>query len=225
MGRRGLSSKTARGMSQESTPRAPKNPRTSVARPAEEEEPVLSGRMVIAVAFALAMSVIPVSGLGQYITKTTPETAARALWRVGQSANIHLTVVTSDYNHLACAMPEKLGEYHCEFKNEREKYPLREQDAVDDNKANVLQPYRTTDRNLILAPGLWAQPEVAMRLHNEPPLVSSEKSLARFVVACDVKFLAEWKDTMVRWKQRERWSNQGAAMVTEFQNCKILQEE
>lgn len=211
-------------MSQKLAQGAPQKAK-SVVRASAEEEPILSGRMVIAVAFALAMSVIPVSGLGQYITKTTPETAARSLWRVGQTANIHLTVVTSDYNHLACAMKDKIGEDHCEFKNEREKYPAREQDAVDDNKSIILQPYRTTDRNLILAAGLWAQPEVAMRLHDEPPLVSSEKSLARFVVACDVKFLAEWKDAMVRWKQRERWSNQGTAMVTEFQSCKILHEE
>lgn len=193
--------------------------------PVDEPEPVLSGRMVIAVAFALAMSVIPVSGLGQYITKTTPETAARASWRVGQTASIHLTVVTSDYVHLACAMKNRAGDDHCEFKNEREKFPSTQPSPVDDNKLHILQPYRTTDRNLILAAGLWAQPQVAQRLHDEPPLPSKEASLARFVIACEVKFVEEWKDTMVRWKQRERWTNQGTAMVTEVQSCEILEEE
>ena len=181
--------------------------------------------MVTALAFALAMSVIPVSGLGQYIEKTAPETAARALWKVGQTANIHLTVVTADYNHLACAMKDKHDQDHCEFKNDREKFPALEAGPVDDNKLHVLQPYRTTDRNLILAAGLWAQPQVATRLHREPPLGTNENALARFVVACEVKFLAEWKDAMVRWKQRERWTNQGTAMVTEIQSCEILEEK
>lgn len=210
-------------MAQPPAQKPPKTPRKSSAP--DEPEPVLSGRMVIAVLFALAMSVVPVSGLGQYITKTTPETAARASWRVGQTASIHLTVVTSDYQHLACAMKTSAGQDHCEFKNEREKFPLAETAPVDDNKRHILQPYRTTDRNLILAAGLWAQPQVALRLHNEPPLASKESSLARFVVACDVKFVEEWSDAMVRWKQRERWSNQGTAMVTELQQCEILEEK
>ena len=171
------------------------------------------------------MSIIPVSGLGQYITKTTPETADRSLWQVGQTATIHLTVVTADFNQLACAMNQKVGDDHCEFKNEREKFPVDPNAPVDDNKLHVLQPYRTTDRNLILAAGLWAQPEVAMRLHEEPPIGASEKSLARFVVSCQVKFQEEWNDTMVRWKQRESWSNQGTAMVTDLQDCEILEEE
>ena len=208
--------------------RSPEKPASGVKntpRQQDEEEPVLSGRMVVAVAFALAMSLIPVSGLGQYITKTSPETADRALWNTGQTATIHLTVVTADFNHLACAMSQSVEESHCEFENEREKFPDPDGAPVDDNKRHVLQPYRTTDRNLILAAGLWAQPEVAMRLHNEPPLGAGEKSLARFVVACEVTFLQEWNDTMVRWKQREKWSNQGTAMVTELNSCEILEEE
>lgn len=211
-------------MAQDSKKKAPQ-PAKKQANSPQEEEPILSGRLVVAVAFALAMSVIPVSGLGKYITKTAPETAARALWKVGQTANIHLTVVTSDFDHLACAMSQNSGEDHCEFKNEREKFPTAEGAPVDDNKRHILQPYRTTDRNLILTAGLWAQPEVAMRLHNEPPIGASEKSLARFVVACEVKFLSEWNDAMVRWKQRESWSNQGTAMVTELRSCTILEEE
>ncbi len=212
-------------MAQDSQRKSPNQARKSQSTRVDEEEPVLSGRMVIAVAFALAMSVIPVSGLGKYITKTAPETAARASWKVGQTANIHLTVVTADFKELGCAMGKTQGENHCEFKNEREQFPVAAGEPVDDNKEHVLQPYRTTDQNLILTAGLWAQPEVAMRLHTEPPLGTSKKTLARFVVACDVKFLEEWEDTLVRWKQRERWSNQGTAMVTELQRCEILEED
>lgn len=194
--------------------------------PREEEEPVLSGRMIIALAFALAMVVIPQqSTLRNAITKTAPQTTVREAWKVGQTANIHLTVVTSDYAQMACADTRRSGEAHCEYENERERWPKEPDGPVDDNKRTVLQPYRTTDKNLLLLPGLWAQPEVAMRLHNEPSQGVSENKLARFVVECEVKFLEEWQNALVRWKPNERWSNQGTAMVGELVSCHILEDE
>lgn len=199
--------------------------RARKAPPAPEEgEPVVSGRMVIALSMALAMSVIPVSGLGRYITKTSPQTAERATWTVGQTAKVHLTVVTSDYLQLGCADARKVGEKHCEFQNDRERWPNSDDALVDDNKADILQPYRTTDRNLMLLPGLWAQPEIATRLHIEPPRGTKEDKLARFVAACEVKFLEEWEAPLIRWKTGERWSSQGKAMVAELLSCNILEE-
>lgn len=194
--------------------------------PREDEEPVLSGRMIIALAFALAMIVIPQqTTLRNAITKTAPQTTVRAAWKVGQTANVHLTVVTSDYSQMACADTRRSGEAHCEYENERERWPRDADAPIDDNKRTILQPYRTTDKNLLLLPGLWAQPEVAMRLHTEPSQGVSEKKLARFVVDCEVKFLEEWQNAFVRWKPNERWSNQGTAMVGEIVSCHILEDE
>lgn len=196
----------------------------SVAR--EDEEPVLSGRMIIALAFVLAMVVVPQqSTLRNAITKTAPQTTVREAWKVGQTANIHLTVVTSDYSQMACADTRRSGEAHCEYENERERWPQKPDAPVDNNKRHILQPYRTTDKNLLLLPGLWAQPEVAMRLHTEPSQGVSEAKLARFVVDCEVKFLEEWQNAFVRWKPNERWSNQGTAMVGELISCRILEDE
>lgn len=192
--------------------------------PAKEAEPVLSGRLVLALALLLAMSIIPVSGLGRLITKEAPETTARSSWKVGETANIHLTVVTSDYGDLACADLRNFNGNHCEFRNERERFTPAENAPVDDNKRNTLQPYRTTDQNLILAAGLWAQPEVAMRVHEEPASGTSKRKLARFVVACDVKFVDEWEDPQIRWSPGENWSTQGKAMVTELQACRVLKK-
>ncbi len=191
----------------------------------DEEEPVLSGRMIIALALVLAMIVIPQQrNLREAITKKPPETTVREAWKVGQTANVHLTVVTADYGQMACADTRSSGKAHCEYENERERWPQEPDAPVDDNKRNVLQPYRTTDKNLLYLPGLWAQPEVAMRLHNEPSQGVSEKKLARFVVDCQVKFLEEWQNAFVRWKTSERWSNQGTAMVGELLSCKILED-
>lgn len=192
----------------------------------EEEEPVLSGRMIIALALALAMIIIPQqSTLRNAITKTSPQTTVREAWKVGQTANVHLTVVTADYTQMACADTRSSGEAHCEYENERERWPQKADAPLDDNKRTILQPYRTTDKNLLFLPGLWAQPEVAMRLHTEPAQGVSEKKLARFVVDCEVKFLEEWQNAIVRWKPNERWSNQGTAMVGELVSCRILEDE
>ncbi len=192
----------------------------------DEPEPVLSGRLVTAMAFLLAMAIVPVSGLANVLTKEAPKTAERATWHVGDTATIHLTVVTSDYNDLACADERTIDSTHCEFENDRERYPKKDgqESPIDDNKATTLQPYRTTDNNLLLAAGLWAQPEVATRLHFEPPRGVSKDKLARFVVSCQVEFLAEWENPQVRWKSTDKWSENGKAMVTKLLECTILEE-
>ena len=191
-----------------------------------EKEPVISGRLVLALAILAVMLFIPQQrNIVQAITKTAPRTTARANWKVGQTANLHLTVVTADYAQMACADDRSVGGAHCEYENERERWPKEDGAPVDDNKAKTLQPYRTTDKNLLLVAGLWAQPEVAMRVHNEPSQGISAKKLARFVVDCEVRFLEEWKNAQVRWKPSERWSDQGTAMVGEIVSCSILEEE
>lgn len=195
------------------------------APPGPEEEPVLSGRMVIALALALALIVIPTSNLRKFITKTAPTTTSRAQWKVGERATLHLTVVTSDYEALACAGPRSVNGTHCEWESEKNRWPQGTDDVVDDNKLHVLQPYRTTDSNLLLAAGLWAQPEVAMRVHTEPARGVSKSKLARFVVSCEVEFLEEWNQAIVRWSPGEKWSDQGKAMVGKIHGCTILEDQ
>jgi hypothetical protein len=193
----------------------------SKARP-QEEVPVLSGRMVVALTFVVAMVVIPVSPLGRLMGKTTPKSEDRQLWQVGKSATIHITVTTADYDKLACADPRVVAGSHCAFKSEKEPFPHTPGQPIDDNKKTILQPYRTTDSQLLYLPALWTQPEVAMRLHNEPARGVSETKLARFVVSCDVDFLEEWETTLLRWGPRESWTNQGKAMVARPKKCQIL---
>jgi len=189
---------------------------------AEEPEPVLSGRLVLALALFLGMSLLPASGLGRFIEKQSPRTAARASWKVGETSTVLITVVTSDYKRMACADSRSSGESHCEFENEKEKWKAKSPDApVDDNKKHVLQPYRTTDKNLILAAGFWAQPEVAMRAHQEPSRNVSSGKLARFVASCEVKFVDKWERPAIRWNPSQKWLREDA-MIAEFQGCRIL---
>lgn len=189
-----------------------------------DEDPILTGRMITALALVLATVVIPVSPLGLLISKKSPKSEERATWTVGKEANIHVTVTTADYDKLACAAPDAIDGAHCGFKNDRERFPDAPGAPLENNKADILQPYRTTDGQLLFMNGLWAQPEIAMRLHTEPARGVAEKKLTRFVVECKVKFLQEWTDPSVRWAPRESWSKQGNAMVARPESCHILED-
>lgn len=188
------------------------------------EESVLSGRMVAAFGLVVAMVVIPLSPLGRVIAKEAPRSTARELWKVGETSTVHLTVTTADYDKLGCADPRVVEGAHCAYESDDERFSERPDAPKDDNKKNILQPYRTTDSQLMLLSGLWAQPAVAMRLHEEPAHGVSDNKLARFVVSCDVKFLEEWDNPKIRWSNRDSWSQQGKAMVAKPLKCEVLDE-
>ena len=97
--------------------------------------------------------------------------------------------------------------------------------GVKNNHLHQLQPYRSTDGQLLLIPGLWAQPPVATRLHEEPYKDVAIRRLARFVISCELAFLARWTDVKVRWKESEKWSDQGEAMIAQPSQCSILRSK
>lgn len=195
-----------------------------------EPEPVLSGRLVLVAALFVAMVFIPLSPLSALIARKPPTATQTKDWKVGQEATVHVTVITADYNKLACAHPDPVGDYHCAYADEKKPWPAQPDALPDDNKKHVIQPYRTTDNTLLMLAGLWAQPVVATRLHREPPHATPEKKLARFVVECRVKFLAEWRAPLVRWAPGQTWSRQGngegrLAPVAEPLSCRILERK
>lgn len=186
---------------------------------------LLSGRMTWVLVLLTLFIVVPLSPLGSLITKRPPRSAHRSQWQAGAEATIHITVTTADYDKLACAGAEQFGAARCAYQSEGQLFPRDPNQPLDDNKENIIQPYRTTDNQLILLSGLWAQPEIAMRLHNEPSRGVLEKKLARFVATCQVRFLREWDSPLIRWSPRDSWSNQGKAMVAEPLSCSIMQEK
>lgn len=189
----------------------------------EEFESVLSGRLVLATAICLAMVLIPLSPLGRLISKKAPESAARTEWKVGTKGTVHVTLVTADYDKLDCADKRKVREYHCGFEDEKKPFPRAADAAYDDNKLTILQPYRTTDGQLLFLAGLWAQPEISMRLHREPGRNVPEKRLARFVTECQVEFLEEWPDAMYRWAPRDAFGKGETAMVARPIECHVFE--
>jgi hypothetical protein len=202
--------------------------------PPDDDEGIFSGRLLTAATIAVAMVVIPLSPLSALMTKKTPTSAARSAWKVGGSEELHITVVTADYKKLGCA-DERVTEHgdHCEYRTDRDLFPRKDGEPVDDNKRHTLQPYRTTDGHLLFTAGFWAQPEISTRLHNEPAQGVPDTKLARFIASCRVKFIAEWSNPRLRWAATDKFSTptnsdgkaEEVAMVGEVSDCHILEDE
>lgn len=194
----------------------------SAAKEAPEFESVWSGRLITATTLLLATVLIPVSFIGRLIAKESPKSTAIEEWKVGERARVLITVTSADYDKLACLDARPAGDDYCQFKSDREQTPPPKGAPLDDNKRHVLQPYRTTDGQLLLIAGLWADPKVATRLHNEPAAGVAESKLSRYVLDCQLEFREERSGTKIRWSRTEAWSDQGKAFVAEPVSCEVL---
>lgn len=200
-------------------------------RPAKRAEPtpVLGGRLLVAAAIIGALAIIPsLDRLSAALEPKGPPAPNVAGWQPGKTEKVALTLVTADYNLLSCASPTAFGKVHCAYKSETEIWPREPDQPLDDNKANVIQPYRTWIGNkLILAAGVWASPELAMRLHNEPPHGIQPDKLARFVTECDMKFLGHLDRPKLRWSPGQAWNPDAEVAqvpVAMASNCRIVTE-
>jgi hypothetical protein len=193
----------------------------------EEPTPVISGRVWIAVAIIGAMTFIPKSQLGALIEPKDPVDTTAKNWKVGGKETIGITLITADFGKLACASDTVVDGFHCAFKNETESFPRDPNAPLDDNKATIIQPYRTPDTNkLVMVAGLWAQPDVALRLHREPSAGIDEEKLARFTVKCDVKFIGVLgKGAKLRWNPGQWIDPDMTAIVARPESCKVMEPE
>jgi len=192
----------------------------------EDPIPVLSGRLSTAMVLIGALILLPFSPIGSWIERKGPQPHKQDTWKPGSTSNVRVTVITADYNLLTCASPATLEGAHCAYKSDTEVWPRQPSEPLDDNKASIIQPYRTVpDNKLVLIAGLWADPSVAMRLHREPPGSAPAKKLVRFVVDCEMKFLGTLEDARLRWGTNAPWVDEGAAVVARPVRCKVDQAE
>lgn len=198
-----------------------------VKRRVDEEEPtpVIAGRFLIAAVIIGALTVIPMSALGQYFEPAEPPPTNVASWVTGTKGTIRLTVVTADAASLTCASTQEFEGRHCAYKSESEAWPREPGAPLDDNKAKTIQPYRTwLDNKLILVSGVWAHPELAMRVHNEPQGNLPADKLARFVTECKVHFAGKMDKPALRWQPGQSWNTEQPTMVAITDDCKIIDE-
>lgn len=210
-------------------------PQSRAAQPAGAKEPsprkreasqlpVLGGRLGIGIALLAGIALVAPQWLNAWIDRTlhpqTPKPAAK--WEIGTEANVELTLITADAKRLHCAHDEMIGAAHCGYTANKRPWQRQPGAPMDDNDENVIQPYRTADTNaLILVSGLWAQPELAMRLHREPPNVSDVDKQLRFVAYCKVRFVGELKKAALRWDTGGKWHDDQEAFVANPVSCTL----
>jgi hypothetical protein len=186
--------------------------------------PVISGRFWLAVFAVVLLGYVPFSPLNEKLKPPEPVPENTQAWHQGGKVRIGVTLITADYDRLMCASEQKVGEGHCANKSESQPWPREPGDPVDDNKANVIQPYRTFPNNqLILIQGLWAEPALATRLHDEPSTLP-EKKQSRFVVECDATFTGQMQNPKLRWQATQSWNTERSAWVAKVSNCSLIED-
>jgi hypothetical protein len=201
--------------------------RSATVRRSDEEEPtpIIGGRFLSAAVILGLTVLVPSSPLGNLFEPSDPPGTDTNAWQVGHKSSLILTVVTADASALTCASPQSFEDKHCAFKSESEAWPRDPRAPVDDNKENIIQPYRTwLDNKLILVSGVWAQPSLAMRVHNEPPGNLSPDRLARFTAECQVHFAGKMDKPSLRWAPGQSWGTEQPTMVAVADECHVIDE-
>ncbi len=190
-----------------------------------ELNPILGGRLWIAVSILLGFGLIANPKFNDYVmTHLAPPDDLHTdfgQWKAGGVAKVRVTVITADSTRLACGQATVIDGAHCAFGGDRVEWP-RTGEVMDDNRPDIIQPYRTSPENaLILLVGLWAQPDVAMRLHREPPIGTPVKRLQRFDVTCNVKFLTRFDNVSLRWDVGSPWQTEHKTWVARPLSCTV----
>ncbi|MBN2195357.1 MAG: hypothetical protein JW751_21240 [Polyangiaceae bacterium] len=235
-------------MASASVVKKPARPSPSSRAPAERRATAtnpppaaVGGKLYIAAGIVALMGIIAGTFVGDGISDqilaalkmTEKPPVDMTKWQPGKLEDIEITLVTADYDKLACAFDREVGGAHCEYKTETERWPEDPTAPADNNKKNVLQPYSAVpDNALVLLAGLWAQPAVAMRLHAEPPGNTPAKNLARFIAKCRVKPVERVDNASIRWNTTDKWARgllragdqQVAPWVAIVDSCSVWDE-
>ena len=189
-----------------------------------EPLPVLGGRLAIGVLLLGGIALVSPQGMNAWLDRRIhPAPAKRVeVWEAGKEASVQLTLITADSRRLNCAHDQVLAGQHCGFGANKRSWPRQPGDLLDDNDHDVIQPYRTADTNaLVLVSGIWAQPELALRVHREPPTYYDIKKQVRFVAYCRVRFVGELTDAALRWESGGKWLTEPKAMVAQALSCTL----
>jgi hypothetical protein len=194
--------------------------------PPAEAKPIFAGRMLIAVAMLGGMGLVANPPFnGWVMRKFAPAEDLKtdfSKWNLGSETNVRVTLITGDSTRLSCAKGEVVEGVHCAFGSDHLPWARTAADLADDNGPERIQPYRTSpDNALILISGLWTHPDVAMRLHREPPNVIPTKRQNRFDVTCRVKFVAKWDSVDLRWDTTGSWQTERGTWVAKSLNCTV----
>lgn len=184
----------------------------------------LDWQPMLGIAMLAGIAIVANNWLNQGIERTLdpPKVKPLVQWVVGQEADLEITLITADMGRLSCASDTLVEGVHCAFDGNKRRWPRAPDAPLDDNNAEIIQPYRTADTNqLVFVAGLWAQPELAMRVHREPPDSVPTDKLLRFVAYCRARFIGELKQAGTRWDNAAGWQGDATALVAKPLSCTL----
>jgi hypothetical protein len=135
--------------------------------------------------------------------------------RPGAVVDAPITLITSDRENLACALPRSIGHFRCAFRTPQERW--RDPPGRED----LLAPYLTPDRQMFLVPGLFVQPALLDRYAQESPARVPPERLQRFIARCRMRLVERVDDFQARWQQNGNWGPQTGAWVAEPITCRV----
>jgi hypothetical protein len=203
--------------------------------------PVVGGRLWIALITLGAIGILVTkyaSDLGERVSakfETSLDKAAKQdQWEKNKPEEVGITLISGDFDKLACAYDKPLDGVHCQFRTESEIWPIEPNAPLDDNKRNIIQPFSLVpDNQLILLAGLWAQPAVAFRIHQEPGTAVAQKKQARFIAKCRIKPLERVPNASIRWNTGAAWGKAAVVVadhpdappwVAVAESCTVVEE-
>lgn len=147
-----------------------------------------------------------------------PKRASTPKLEPGMTIDVAITLVATDAKALACASTEVVAGRHCAF--EAKGTPWSRAEDRPDAEA-VLAPYKTTDDQLLLIPGLFAQPALQERLRYDPPVVGMEH--LRFVAHCKLAVEGKMSKLEARWAMppKGEWFPLTNAWTGTVSDCKV----
>ena len=133
----------------------------------------------------------------------------------GEHVPVKLTLITADRGDLDCALDGAIEGLSCAFRGDATAVsppPLPQQ---------LLAPYMTPDRRLLLVPGLFEQPALQARYDREKPVGRPKHRLKRFIATCQVELVAKVPKLRVRFGKRSKWGDAADAWVAKPESCTV----
>jgi len=140
--------------------------------------------------------------------------AAKPKWKIGQTVTVELTLVTTDYKDLACAMEQEVKGNYCAFETENKR---RNKGADARKDPQVLQPYTTVDNIQLIASGVWTSPEMKKKLEKE----NWDRPSPRFSAKCRYKVEGLARGAKIRWGPGKGWTPANGWYVGHVESCKL----
>jgi hypothetical protein len=133
----------------------------------------------------------------------------------GEHVSLQITLITSDRHELACGLDHPVAGLRCAFGADGQ--PV----TPAPEKGQLLAPYMTPDRRLLLVPALFEQPALSARYDREVPTGRPRQRLKRFVATCQMELLAKVPQAKVRFGKRGNWDQISDVWVARPASCTV----